>query len=521
MPPQAHTTEKQPSGAPPENTSPGGESRGGMRQRLGLWAGPILFVLFLLLPAPEGLSEAGWHVAAVGLLMAVWWITEAIPIAATALVPLVAFPLLGVAPISDAAAPYANPLIFLFMGGFVIAIAMQAWGLHRRIALTIVRFVGVRPASIVIGFIITSAFLSMWVSNTATALMMLPIGLSIITLTKERLADEGRPAPANFATVLVLSIAYACNVGGLGTLIGTPPNALLAGFMAETYDFEVGFVQWMALGVPLVVVSLPLVYAVLVRVFPLELKELPGGAALIDRELAVLGPLSDAERKVALVFGGTALLWMLRPLLSALAPGLSDAGIAMAASLALFLIPTTSGDPASGDQRALLRWDDAEGLPWGVLILFGGGLSLAAAISDTGLAAWIGHGVNAFSRFPLLLVVLLVVVIIVLLTEITSNTATAAAFLPILGAVAVGIGQNPLLLVVPAAMAASCAFMLPVATPPNATVYGSGYLTIGQMSKAGLWLNLLFAVLITALAYTLLTWVFGVQAGVVPDWAGR
>jgi sodium-dependent dicarboxylate transporter 2/3/5 len=484
-----------------------------LRRRVGLAGGAVVCVGLLLLPPPEGLDPAAWRTAAVGLLMAIWWITEALPIAATALVPLVLFPLLGVTGIDGAARPYANPLIFLFMGGFLLAQAMQAWNLHRRIALGIVQWVGTRPASIVVGFLLASAFLSMWVSNTATALMMLPIGLSILDLAQDRLEARGETLPPHFAVVLVLSIAYACNVGGMGTLIGTPPNAILAGFFSESYGVEVGFAQWMMVGLPLVAVALPLVYLVLTWVYPIELDELPGGARIITEEREKLGAIGVAETRVAVVFGLTAVLWMTRPLLSDVVPGLSDAGIAIGAGLALFLLP------AGTEDRALLSWADAEALPWGVLILFGGGLSLAAAISDTGLATWIGEGVNALGGWPVPLVLVCTVALIVLLTEITSNTATTAAFLPILGAVAVGFGENPFLLAVPAALGASCAFMLPVATPPNAIVYGSGHLTIPQMSRAGLWLNLLLIVLVPLLAYALLGLAFGVELGTVPSWA--
>jgi sodium-dependent dicarboxylate transporter 2/3/5 len=484
-----------------------------LRRRLGLAGGTVVCIGLLLLSPPEGLDPSAWRTAAVGLLMAIWWITEAIPIAATALVPLVLFPLLGVTDIDGAATPYANPLIFLFMGGFILAQAMQTWRLHRRIALGIVKWVGTRPASIVIGFILASAFLSMWVSNTATALMMLPIGISILDLAQDRLEAENKELPPHFAIVLVLCIAYACNVGGMGTLIGTPPNAILAGFFSESYGVEVGFAQWMIVGLPLVAIALPLVYVVLTWVYPIELDRLPGGAEIIHDERRKLGAISAAETRVAVVFGLTALLWMTRPLLSDVVPGLSDAGIAMGAGLSLFLLP------AGTEDRALLIWTDAEKLPWGVLILFGGGLSLAAAISDTGLATWIGEGVKALSGWPIPLVLVSTVALIVMLTEITSNTATTAAFLPILGAVAVGFGENPFLLAVPAALGASCAFMLPVATPPNAIVYGSGRLTIPEMSRVGLWLNLSFIVLIPLLAYVLLGVAFGVELGTVPGWA--
>ncbi len=484
-----------------------------IRQRGGFVAGIFLCISLLLSPVPEGLEPAAWRTAAVGLLMATWWVTEALPIAVTALVPLVLLPPLSITDIDGAATPYANPLIFLFLGGFIIAQAMQVWRLHRRIALGIVNWVGVRPPSIVIGFILASAFLSMWVSNTATALMMLPIGLSIIDLTRDRLAERGEEMPPHFGVVLLLSIAYGCNVGGMGTLIGTPPNALLAGFFSESYGVEVGFAQWMIVGLPLVVVALPLIYVALTTVYPIELDELPGGTAIIDEERAQLGTISKAETRVAAIFALTALLWMTRPLLSDVIPGLSDAGIAIGASLTLFVVPSGTKD------RALLSWDDAEKLPWGVLLLFGGGLSLASAISETGLAKWMGQGVSTLEGSPVLLVLVCTVALIVMLTEITSNTATTAAFLPILGAVAVGLGQNPFLLAVPAALGASCAFMLPVATPPNAIVYGSDLLSIPEMSRVGLWLNALFIIVVTGLAYALMGIAFGVELGSVPGWA--
>lgn len=485
-----------------------------LRTRLGFIAGLMVFFIMLYLPVPEGLSPEGWHTAAVASLMAIWWITEALPIAVTALLPIVLVPLLNIASIADATAPYANPLIFLFMGGFIIAVAMQRWDLHRRIAINIVSLVGVKPSSIIIGFIIASAFLSMWVSNTATALMMLPIALSILQLVEDQREETGE-GKLNFEIVLVLSIAYACNIGGMGTIIGTPPNALLAGFMSENYGYEIGFAQWMLLGVPLMVVSLPLLYLVLTKiVYPINLQELPGGKKLIQDQLARLGTISGAEQKVALVFCLTALMWICRPLLTGILPGLSDAGIAIGAAISLFIIPVDSKK-----RQFLLSWSDAEELPWGVLILFGGGLSLASAISETGLAGWIGEGVGVLGGWPMVLLIGAVITLIIFLTEMTSNTATTAAFLPILASVAIGLGENPLLLAVPAALGASCAFMLPVATPPNAIVYGSGKITIPEMSNAGLWLNLIFIVLLTAAAFTMINFVFGVELGVLPTWA--
>ena len=488
----------------------------GVRQRIGLVLGPLALVALLLLPAPEGMSAEAWKTTAVGALMAIWWVCESIPIPATALVPLVLFAPLGILPMTGAAAPYANPIIFLFLGGFVIALAMERWNLHRRIALAVVRIMGVQPHRLVLGFMAATAFLSMWVSNTATAVMMLPIALSVILLVRPD-ADygAGNPVDFNFALNLMLGVAYGASIGGLGTLIGTPPNALLAGFMLETYGVQIGFAQWMLVGVPLVVVTLPVTWFLLTRViYPIQIREIPGGEQAIEREYAKLGPISSAEKRVAVVFVATALLWVFRPVLeNAAIPGLDDTVIAIAAALALFLIPAGSARPG-----ALVDWETAEKLPWGVLLLFGGGLALADAVQKTGLARWIGTNVGALGWSTLAMVVV-VTVIIIFLTELTSNTATAAAFLPLVASVAVGMGENPFLLAVPAALAASCAFMLPVATPPNAIVFGSGYVTVPQMARAGIWLNILFVFAITALVYTLVFAAFGVQPGVLPDWA--
>lgn len=482
--------------------------------RLGLYLGFILFLVILFLPAPEGLNDAAWRTAAVAILMATWWISEALPIAATSLIPIVLFPVLSISPIEEATAPYANPLIFLFMGGFIIAIAMQTWGLHKRIALNIVNFIGVKPTSIIIGFIIASAFLSMWVSNTATALMMLPIAVSVLQFVGIK-KDENVPAVTNFEIVLLLSIAYACNIGGIGTLIGTPPNALLAAFMLENYGLEISFARWMMIGVPLAILLLPVMYIVLSRfIFPIKMQELPGGRSIIVNQLKELGNISKPEFRVAIIFTTTALLWIFRPLISKVIPGLSDAGIAIAAGVVLFLLPN-----GKNSEGSLLQWNNLRDLPWGILILFGGGLSLASAISSSGLAAWIGKGVSGLDTLPIILLLLVVILITVFLTEITSNTATAAAFLPILASSAIGIGQNPLLFVIPAAIAASCAFMLPVATPPNAIIYGSGKVSIPQMAKAGIWLNIIVSMILSIACYTLFAYIFGIEIGIVPDWA--
>ena len=430
-----------------------------------------------------------------GILMAIWWMTEAIPISATALLPLALFPLLGIADIRATAAPYANPLIFLFLGGFLIAAGMERWNLHRRLALRIIAMMGPRPYAILAGFMIASAFLSMWVSNTATALMMLPIGLSVAELVRRTDSKE----MAHFSIGLMLIIAYSCSIGGIATLVGTPPNAFFAGFMLETYGVSVGFVEWMQIGVPMALIALPLMYFVLTRVvYPIKIREIPGGAAFIRSELAAMGRMSRPEKMVMALFVTAAVLWMTRPLLAPTIPGLSDAGIAMGVGLLFFLLPVDVPK-----RVFLLEWNDAERLPWGLLILFGGGLSLAAAINNTGLATWLGAQAGLIEHWPIFLIILAIATTIIFLTELTSNIATVAAFLPIVASVGIGLGESPLVFAVPAVLAASCAFMLPVATPPNAIVYSSEYVTIPRMARAGIFLNILFIFLVTLIGYAL------------------
>lgn len=418
--------------------------------------------------------------------MAIWWMTEALPIAVTALLPLALFPVLGIAAIGGTASPYADPVIFLFLGGFVIARAFEQCGLHRRVALAIMQSVGTRPASLVFGVMAATALISMWVSNTATAIMMYPIAMSVVALAER----EGKAHP-DFPTVLLLGVAYSASIGGLGTLVGTPPNALFAGFVRETYQQQVGFAQWMLLGVPLVLVITPLTWLLLVKVLhPLPAEELSGGRELIRSQAAALGPMSRAEWTVAAIVLVTTTAWMTQPLLGRVIPGLSDAGIAIAGALLTLAIPVDGGF------RAALRWEDAEKLPWSVLILFGGGLSLAAAIGSSGLARSLAEALQPLQRLPVPIVIVLITIIVVALSELASNTATAATFLPIVGAVAVAMGVNPILFAAAATVAASGGFMLPVATPPNAIVFASGRLSIPQMIRAGVWLDLLFLLVI-------------------------
>ncbi|MDA0907456.1 MAG: DASS family sodium-coupled anion symporter [Bacteroidetes bacterium] len=482
-----------------------------IRRFWGIWVGIAVFLAMIFLPSPEGLSPEAWRTAAVTALMAIWWISEAIPIYATALVPIILFPFLGISDIGGATTPYANPIIYLFLGGFFLAIAMERWQLHRRIALSIVLRSGVKSTSIIFGFMLASALLSMFVSNTATAIMMLPIAISILDLTKDATEYERR----NFQIVLILGIAYGCNIGGMGTLIGSPPNALLAGFFMENYGFEVSFLDWMIVGVPVVFLSLPLVFLLLTRfLYPIHLPELKGGKAFIQGELTAMGRVTAQETMVGMVFFITASLWIIRPFISEWIPGLSDAGIAIGSAVVLFLLPSLDES-----QRSLLSWNDTKRMPWGVLILFGGGLSMASAISGSGLAQWIGQNLTVLGQWPTVVLIIGVVSLMIFLTELTSNTASTAAFLPIIASLALGLGENPLLLAMAVTLAASCAFMLPVATPPNAIVYGTERITIPQMAKAGLWVNLLFIGLITLVAYVVVMWWFGIELGVVPDWA--
>jgi sodium-dependent dicarboxylate transporter 2/3/5 len=495
------------------------------RQLLGLWLGPLLFILMLVIPAPAGMEPAAQKMAALALLMATWWMCESLPIPATSLLPIVLFPWLGILSTGKAAAPYANHLIFLFMGGFIIALSMQRWNLHRRIAMNIVKVVGFSPSRLILGFMVATAALSAFVSNTATTVMMMPIGLAIITHVITEGKKEGldktidfSPEHFAFGLNLMLGIAYAASIGGVATLIGTPPNTVLAGYLNKTYGYEITFARWMMFGVPLVLVLLPLCWLWLTKVAnPMKLKKVPGGRDLINEELRQMGRMSAGERWTGQVFFLTAMAWIFRKQLSFLFPDpslITDATIAMAGGLVLFLIPISLKK-----NIFVMDWHWASKMPWGVLLLFGGGLALAEGFKVTGLAVWIGSRVTLLEHAPVLILVIAVTTLIIFLTELTSNTATAAMVMPILSAIAIGLGQNPMLLLIPAAVAASCAFMLPVATPPNAIVFGSGYVTIPQMVKSGFGLNLISIVLAVLVTYLLAVPIFGIVIDQVPLWA--
>lgn len=456
--------------------------------------------LALVLPTPEGIAPAAWRAAVIGVVMALLWMTEALPLAATALIPIAAFPLGGVASIDDVARAYANPLIFLFLGGFMLAAAMKRWHLHNRLAVLALRLAGPRLDLQVLAVMVATAFLSLWISNTATAMVMMPIGLSMLAAVEgrnDKTDTVGSPEWSNFGPAIMLGIAFSATIGGIGSLIGTPPNALFAAYVEKTYGVSIGFGQWMMLGLPVVLVLLPLTWLLLTRI----VLALPSGARAPDREREEpLPPLTRDQRIVAAVLVTTAFAWILRPLAESWLgiTGSSDAGIAIAGALALFVLPAKQS--GSG---ALLAWDDVKALRWDVLILFGGGLALADAIHVSGLADTIGAAASRLGHLPLIVLVLVMMVVIVFLGELASNTAMAALFLPIAGAAAVGLGVPPLSLVLPVALAASLGFMLPVATPPNAIVYGSGAVTSQQMMRAGALLDLISIAIVFVIAVTL------------------
>jgi len=506
------------------------------RQLVGLLLGLVLFCILLAMPTPEGMSLPAKKALATAVLMATWWITEAIPIPATALIPLVAYPLMGVMNSSEVAAPYANHNVFLFMGGFFIAMAMQKWGLHRRIALHTIRLVGTGPRRLVLGFMVATAFLSMWISNTATTMMMLPIAMAVVghlSGTDSRgsadASDSGGPQVA-FGGGLMLGIAYAASLGGMATLIGTPPNIVFAGVVKTLYPEapEIGFFQWMAVGVPLVIVFLPAAWCYLSFV-AYRRAALPGGMGreVIADELSRLGGMSRGEKVTLSVFVLTALGWMFRRniVIGAFCiPGwadllgigeyVHDSTVALVGALILFLWPVDIRR-----RSFALDWEWARRIPWSILVLFGGGFALAASFQQTGLASWIGGSLTALIGVPVLLMILLTCLLLTFLTEVTSNTATSTMMLPILAGAAMAMGAHPYLLMVPATLSASCAFMLPVATPPNAIVFGSGYLTIPKMARVGFAMNLMGVVIITALVYLIAVPALGITLGAAPPWA--
>ena len=461
---------------------------GPMGRRLGFWIGITGFVLLLAIPwgGPEHVEAR--RMGAVAFLMACWWVSEALPLAATGLVPLVAFPLLGILPAAEVSREYGHHLIYLFLAGFLLALALSRWGLDRRLALGIVAVVGDRPRVIVLGLMVATALLSMWVSNSATAAMMMPVGLALTDhaamVAKGKEGIDVRPGRFRFGVSIMLGIAYAASIGGVGTLVGTPPNVLLAAMLEDMAGIHLGFAEWMLIGVPVVIVTLPLVWLWLVRIaYPPEIDRLPGGRELVRRELDRLGPWSAGARRTALVVALTAIAWVTRQLWQDWITSsgmLKDAAVGVAGALALFLVPSGEGN---GD-RLLDRsvWRE---IPWNVLLLFGGGLALAKGFVSTGLAKILGHAAVSVSAVPLPVFLIVLCFLVIVLTEFASNTASTAMILPLLASAAASLGLAPPLLMVPAALAASMAFMMPAGTPPNAIVFGTGYVRIPQMLWAG------------------------------------
>jgi len=490
------------------------------RQNLGLIFGPVVFISMLLMPLPADMSPDALKVAAVACLMAIWWVSEAAPIAATALLPIVLFPLLGVMSTAATTSAYANQLIYLFMGGFLIAVTMQKWNLHRRIAMVTLRKVGVSPNRIILGFMLATALLSMWISNTATAMMMLPIGMAVINQVDVlQSADQSNSPEAvqvdsNFGICLMLSIAYSASIGGVATLIGTPPNAILAGMVEKLYGQTISFASWLAFGLPLSLVMLTVTWFYLTRIaYPVRSADLPGVNKVIDRELSQLGPINREEKWVLGVFLAVSSAWIARGIINI--PALSmvtDASIAMAGALLLFIIPSNLAQ-----REFLLDWKTAAGIPWDIIILFGGGFALAQGFSESGLSGWIADQLISLEGTSLATMIAVVTLTVIFLTEVTSNTATATLMIPVLGALSIAVGIHPYSLMVPAAIAASFAFMLPVATPPNAIVFSSRCVTIPQMAKAGIWLNILAVGLISLFVLYLLPLVWGIELAVIPD----
>ncbi|GAA0589922.1 SLC13 family permease [Virgibacillus siamensis] len=501
------------------NNNGGGNNRSYKPAQLtGLFLGPALFILTLLFFQPEGLSDSAQAILASTIWIAVWWITEALPIPVTSLLPIILFPLTGGLDIGATTSSYGDDTIFLFMGGFMIALAMEKWNLHKRIALTIISIIGTNTERIILGFMVATGFLSMWISNTATAMMMVPIGLAIIYQVSEALKDDDSIDTSKenfgFGKALMLSIAYSASLGGIATLIGTPPNTVLAGAISNIYGIELSFAKWMMFGVPIAWVFIFIAWFYLVKIaHPMKLKQLPGGREVIQSEKEKLGRPSFEEKTVFVIFVAAALAWITRSfiLVEYVNPNINDAIIAMTASIILFAIPAKN---KQGDH--LLDWDTAVKLPWGILLLFGGGLAIAAGFKDSGLSEWMGQQLSVLEGINIFIILLAVSALVIFLTEITSNTATASMMYPIMASLAAALGVHPFAVMIAAGVAASCAFMLPVATPPNAVVFGSGYLRIPDMAKAGFALNIIGIILVSVAVYFLLPIVWGLDLTEVP-----
>lgn len=487
------------------------------RANIGLLTGVVLFLSLLFTPTPEGMPVEAQRLAAVAALMAIWWITEAVPIPATSIVPMFLFPLLGIMPSARTTASYGDQLIYLYMGGFLIAVTMEKWNLHRRIALHTIRVIGVTPDRIVLGFMIATGFISMWISNTAACLMMVTIALPVLTQVAKAITDDSggsidtRPGHFNFGTALMLGVAYAASIGGVGTLVGTPTNAVFAGMVEKTYGINLSFVEWMKIGVPIALIMLIITWLFLVKVvYPSKFAHLPGGKETINKEISLLGSMGYEEKWILGIFTTVATLWIVRGFIKWEAISLvTDTTIAMGGAILLFLIPSKKGD-------ALLDWKTAATIPWDVLLLFGGGFALAAAFGDTGLTNYLAGKLSVLEGTSILIIVPAIVTLVVFASELTSNTATNSIMLPIMVALAAAMQVHPYGLMIASTIAASYAFMLPVGTPPNAIVFATRYVTMDQMIKAGFWLNIIAIVLISFFVAVLLPLLWGIDLNTLP-----
>ncbi|WP_299311890.1 DASS family sodium-coupled anion symporter [uncultured Aquimarina sp.] len=464
-------------------------------KKIGLIAGPILFLILINLPIVL-VSEIADKVISVAVWMIVWWITEAVSISVTALIPLILFPLVGVLDLKTVSQSYGSPIVFLFFGGFVMALALEKVNLHKRIALSIIKITGTSPDRVILGFMIATAFMSMWISNTACTVVMLPIALSVIQLLVDD-ADGFTKNDRNFALSIMLGIAFSANVGGVATIIGTPPNSVLIGFLENEYQIEISFLNWMLLALPFSVLMIGIIYFVIVKwIYPNRIGSFAASKDLIDQELKKLGKIKRTERRVLSIFCVVIFLWISRTTINGFFPDLklSDTGISMMGAFALFVIPFR----LSKGEFTLI-WKDTQKLPWGILILFGGGLALASGLSHAGLIELVANMIAANKGLNLLVVTLLLIVFMLFMTELMSNVALVAIFVPVVAGIALGLDIPMLHLLIPVTMAASCAFMLPMATPPNAIVFASGFVKVSEMVKAGLILNIISVILLVLL----------------------
>ncbi|MBK8555368.1 MAG: SLC13/DASS family transporter [Lewinellaceae bacterium] len=475
------------------------------RHRLALWAGPAVFAILLLLPAAGGISPEAKAAAAITLWMTIWWITEAVPVSVTALLPLVFFPLTGVASLKTISVEFGNEIIFLFMGGMLFGQAIERWNLHLRVAYQVVLKIGRSPSRMILGFMAATGFISMWISNTATAVMMTPVAIAV---GQGAATSESEAHNQNFRVALLLGVAYACSIGGLATIIGTPTNAIFVGFVEQNMGRSVSFWQWFLVGFPFASILLLLCWWLLIRLFPLHAgKLLPEQRAVLQQELHRLGPMQAAEKRLIVLFGAVVLCWITGSLwLYRIFPNCNDTVVVMLGAILLFVFPA---DKKSNSP--LLDWNQAIKIPWGVLLLFGGGLALAKGFDSSGLAKWIGLQMEGLSNLPELVLLLIILSVVVMLSEIASNIATASMMMPVLAAMASTIGIHPFGLLLSAAMASSIGFGLPVATAPNAIVFSSGHLHTHHMAKAGFLLDLVSILLLIVFIYTVLPWVWGFQ----------